>query len=32
MPEARLADEIRKAAGVFIERTRASEVSNRSEV
>ncbi len=29
-PEARVADEIRKAAGAFIERTRASEVSNRS--
>jgi 3-methyl-2-oxobutanoate hydroxymethyltransferase len=29
-PEARVADEIRKAARAFIERTRASEVSNRS--
>lgn len=31
-PEARVADEIRKAARAFIERTRASEVSKRSGV
>jgi 3-methyl-2-oxobutanoate hydroxymethyltransferase len=31
-PEARVADEIRRAARAFIERTRGSEVSNRAEV